>query len=172
MKRRYILLLLALIVPITVSANSRIILEPTYKESNLIEMPKKIKIIYDSWNECKAQGDILKSNILLELAPEQEIDLKSEYTCIYAERIGNTKKFIATYEQNLEKSYVEKYCSETRVTFDSWDECKKQGDIVKGIVLHRFNLAEKIDLQANYCMIEAKRIKGTDKFTATYKLEK
>lgn len=171
MRRRYVLFLLALIVPIMTFANSTTNLKQVSKQPSSIEEHREVKIIFSSWDECKAQGDILKGEALLKLAPEQEIDLSSEYTCIYAERIGRTNKFIATYEQGFEKPYDEKYSSEVRVIFDNWNECKKQSEIVKGIVLHGLNLAERIDLEANYHAIEYRRIKGTDKFVATYRLE-
>lgn len=171
MKRIYILFLLTLMVPVMAFANSTVNLKQESKQPNLIDTPKKVEITFNSWDECKAQGDTLKGDVLFKLKPNSEIDLNSEYTCIYAERIGNTNKFIATYEQELEKSYVEKYSSEVRVIFDNWNECKKQGDMVKGKVLHALNLAERIDLEANYYVAEAHRVQGTDKFVVTYKLE-
>ena len=171
MRRGYVVFLVALIIPVITFANSTVNLKQESKQPNSIDTPKKVTITFNSWDECKAQGDILKGDALLKLAPEQEIDLSSEYTCIYAERIGRTNKFIATYEQGFEKPYDEKYSSEVRVIFDNWNECKKQSEIVKGIVLHGLNLAERIDLEANYYFTEAHRFQGTDKVVATYKLE-
>ena len=152
-------------------ANSTVNLKQVSKQPSSIEEHREVKIIFSSWDECKAQGDILKGDVLFKLLPNSEIDLKSEYTFIYAERTGSTNKVIATYEQELEKLYIEKYSSEVRVIFDSWNECKKQGDIVKGKVLHTLNFAERIDLEANYYFAEAHRFQGTDKVVTTYKLE-
>lgn len=171
MRRGYVVFLVALIVPVITFANSTVNLKQESKQPNSIDTPKKVNIIFNSWDECKTQGDILKGDVLFKLMPNSEIDLKSEYTFIYAERIGSTNKVIATYEQELEESYIEKYSSEVRVIFDNWNECKKQGDIVKGKVLHTLNFAERIDLEANYYFAEAHRFQGTDKVVATYKLE-
>lgn len=170
-KRRYILFLLTLIVPVMVFANSTVNLKQESKQPSSIDTPKKVKVIFNSLDEFKAQGDILKGDVLFKLVPDSEIDLNGEYTFIYAERIGSTNKIITTYEQKVEKSYVEKYSSEVRVIYDNWNECKKQGDMVKGKVLHTLNFAERIDLEANYYFTEAHRIKGTDRVVTTYKLK-
>ncbi len=164
MKKRYILFLLVLIVPVMVLANSTVNLKQESKRPNSMDATKKVKIIFNSWDDCKAQGDIVKGEKLIKIAPSSEIDLNSVYTCIYAERIGDTNKFIATYEQ-------EYFSGEVSVIFDSWDECKKQGATVKGEVLSTMNDVAKIDVEANYRMTEAHRLQETNKFVATYKLE-